>query len=230
MKVFCLKCKGETNHIARAEVTQEYDQENTPEMSIDFAKGTWQIVECAGCGEITFREIWLTSEDYNPMTEEMEETIRLYPNRNKDGLPIRMHYNVPRKIRRIYREVIECYNAECYTLCAAGLRGVIEGICAEEKVKDGLVLTNGGKTVRRDNLQGKIEGLAEKGLLTKRHVDILHEHRFLGNEAVHELDVPSKDELKIAIQIIEHTLENVYELMDKAEEFKIRKAQRKKKP
>ncbi|CAH8239910.1 hypothetical protein VAEU17_810001 [Vibrio aestuarianus] len=32
----------------------------------------------------------------------------------------------------------------------------------------------------------------------------------MGNKAVHELDMPSLDELKIAIDIVEHTLENIY--------------------
>ena len=59
----------------------------------------------------------------------------------------------------------------------------------------------------------------EKGILTKRNADILHEHRFLGNEALHELTQPSKDELALAIQIIEHILEHIYELLDKAAEL-----------
>lgn len=75
------------------------------------------------------------------------------------------------------------------------------------------------KTIRRDNLQGKIGGLFEKNLLTKNHADVLHEHRFLGNQAVYELDIPSKEELRLAINILEHTLENIYELKYKAEEL-----------
>ena len=54
---------------------------------------------------------------------------------------------------------------------------------------------NGTKVVKRfKNLEGKIAGLYEKGFLTKKSSTILHEHRFLGNEAVHELSQPSKDQ------------------------------------
>ena len=70
---------------------------------------------------------------------------------------------------------------------------------------------------------GKIEGLHEKGLLTRQHSEILHEHRFLGNDAVHDLKQPTQDELKLAIQIVEHTLENLYELKDKADEWRSKK-------
>ncbi len=141
-------------------------------------------------------------------------------------------YEIPRNLRRIYREVIESYNNELSTLCAAGLRTIIEGICSEKNVKDGIIeLTDKKgeiKKVRRKNLQGKISGLAEKNILTKSNADILHEHRFLGNEALHELSQPSLEELKIAIEIVEHVLENIFEIPTKAKELKANKLKRKK--
>jgi hypothetical protein len=56
--------------------------------------------------------------------------------------------------------------------------------------------------------------------------NVLHEHRYLGNEALHDLRQPSADELGLAIEIIEHTLEALYEIPDKAEQLRIRKAKR----
>jgi hypothetical protein len=79
-------------------------------------------------------------------------------------------------------------------------------------------------------LQGKISGLCEKRILTVRNSEILHEHRYLGNEAVHELSQPSIDELKLAIEILEHTIDSLYEIPEKAIELQKRKARRKKKP
>lgn len=76
---------------------------------------------------------------------------------------------------------------------------------------------------------GKISGLSEKGILTKKNSEILHEHRYLGNEAVHELSQPSEEEVKLAIEIIEHTLESLYEISEKAEELRMRKSKRQKK-
>jgi len=51
----------------------------------------------------------------------------------------------------------------------------------------------------------------------------------LGNEAIHELNQPSTDELILAIDIMEHTLDALYELPDKAEELRRMKAKRLKK-
>ena len=86
----------------------------------------------------------------------------------------------------------------------------------------------GTQVKRKDNLEGRIAGLQEKGLLTQASAQTLHEHRYLGNDAVHELARPSEDELRLAIEIIELTLEQLYELPEKAEELRRATARRKK--
>jgi hypothetical protein len=105
-------------------------------------------------------------------------------------------------------------------MCAAGLRAIVEGICVEAGVKDGPVVVNatggGTKIVRKKNLEGKISGLNEKGIIAKNYCEILHEHRYMGNEAVHELAMPSREELQLAISIVEHTLDSVFEIPLKA--------------
>jgi len=65
------------------------------------------------------------------------------------------------------------------------------------------------------SLPGKINGLHEKGFLTIQHADFLHEHRALGNSAVHELKTPSKEELGLAIEILESAFDTIYELPHK---------------
>lgn len=107
-------------------------------------------------------------------------------------------------------------NRELYTLAAGGLRAIVEAICSDKGVTDGPVdvkdKTGASQTIRRQNLQGKIAGMAEKGILASRQADVLHAHRFLGNDALHELELPDPSDLKVAIEIIEHTLVTIYEL------------------
>ena len=226
MRAFCIDCKRETNHQVLQEIVKKYNTEDI------WAEGTWQIIECNGCEYVSFREVWESSEDIDPEEGHPLETVKLYPIRNKETLSLKNFYNVPFKIRNIYREMIDAFNNGLLILSAGGLRATIEGICNNENITDGPVELNrlGIKTTKRKkDLQGKISGLFEKGLLTKTHAEILHEHRFLGNEALHSLDQPSIEELKIAIEIVEITLENIYELSEMASDLRYQKQKRQKK-
>ena len=128
----------------------------------------------------------------------------------------------------IYRETIDAINNDSNILCSGGIRAIIEGICIDKGIDRGEVKKSNGEKQILKNLEGKIGGLSSNGLLTKENTEILHDLRFLGNEALHELSAPSKEELKLAINIIEHTLENIYELHDKAKRLKAERIKRKK--
>jgi len=224
LDVVCSECNRETWHLVLQSFYDYWQSDDHPEHFVD--GGTdYQIIECQGCRTISFRsEGWFSEEDGT--------SIQLFPKRSSDTLTKKDFYEIPRQLRRIYYEVIESFNNDLLISCAAGLRAIIEGICSEKKIKNGEVEFTDGKGItkidRKSNLQGKIAGLAEKNILTKSNADILHEHRFLGNEALHELSQPSVTELRLAIEIIEHLLENIYELPSKAKDLKGFKAKRKK--
>ena len=223
LDVVCTECNRETQHIVRQSFYDYWKSDDHPQHFVD--GGTdYQIIECQGCRTISFRsEGWFS--------EENGISIQLFPKRSSHTRPKKDLYEVPRQLRRIYHEVIESFNNDLLISCSAGLRAIIEGICSEKNIKNGEVEIPDGKgtkkIVRKSNLQGKIAGLAEKNILTKSNADILHEHRFLGNEALHELSQPSVSELRLAIEIIEHLLENIYELPSKAKNLKEYKSKRK---
>lgn len=232
-KVFCARCKSDTNH----EAVQTVDVSG----SEDFRYGSgeivrdaiqwsdrYQVIQCLGCDTYSFRhENWFSEaqECYGPDDYHDGTIVRLYPQRGKDVLAAKDFYNVPKNLRSIYKEVITCFNNESPVLCAAGLRASIEGLCAANGVTDGPVeVKKPDGTVeikRKNNLEGKISGLSEKGLLTKKNAELLHEHRYIGNDAVHELSRPSDGDLKIAVEIVEHMFESLYEIPEKAEALKI---------
>lgn len=233
IKVVCSECKGRTNHLVllSADIDGREDIGEHDWIGWDYH---YQIIQCQGCDLLSFRRTDSNSEDYvqvgpdewdNPINE------KLYPQRSINTLPIKDFINTPYNLRRIYREVIDCYNNDSLTLCGAGLRAIIDGLCAENGIKNGpveITKKDGTKETKiKSNLEGKISGLYEKGLLTKKHSSILHEHRFMGNEAVHALVQPSLKELELAISIVEHTLDNIYEIEVKASELRQRKKRRK---
>jgi hypothetical protein len=55
------------------------------------------------------------------------------------------------------------------------------------------------------------------GLLTNKQANILHQQRFLGNDALHEFIPSSSETLKIAIEIVDYILYTLYEIVEKEE-------------
>jgi hypothetical protein len=223
-------CKRPTEHL----VLQSIDVDGSENVSrpqdelqtIDWSDN-YQVIQCQGCKTISFRHVNWFSEYVDEYWD--GKSVFLYPNRSENTLPLKEFYNLPTKLRRIYRETIDCFNNDCNTMCAVALRAIIEGICADRNVKDGPVkiIKNGSEVVvRKRDLVGKIAGLFEKGILTNTNAEILHEHRYLGNDAVHKLSLPSTEELRLAIEIIEHVIESLYEIPVKAkklQDFKLKR-------
>lgn len=160
--------------------------------------------------------------------------IKIYPEKAIGDLELKdFGIKIPPKIKNLYEEVIWTYNNKMGVLCAAGIRAVLEGICNEKNIEGGKVqkyefgkpvLSHDGipLLVNSSQLNGKIEGLAEHNFITKSYAQILHNLRFLGNQAVHQLDRPSDEHLKLAIDIIEHTLTSIYAIEVKAEGLKVK--------
>jgi len=235
-KAFCGMCESETNHEAlqTVDVTGHeiiyYGPEGAGDDSVDWSD-RYQVIKCLGCDTYSFRHrSWFSEaqEYYGPNDSHDGTTVRLYPQRGRDVLVARDFRNVPKNLRGIYKEVISCFNNESPILCAAGLRASIEGLCADNQVSDGPVEISGAdgavEIKRKDNLEGKISGLAEKGFLTRKNAELLHEHRYIGNIAVHKLSRPSDSELKIAIEIVEHMFDSLYEIPEKAEALRLARA------
>ena len=217
IKVLCSSCKNTTKHKVIKSIKEKGSE--PWDSSHDFYWETdFEIIQCQGCETISFRSYGINSEhdDYEGRSI---PTIRIYPQRSKDTLVVKNYMNVPFSLQRIHRETIECYNYGNLTLCGAGVRALVEGICQENGITGGNVqfTRSDGTTgaVRKTNLQGKINGLHENGKLTAQNAEILHEHRFLGNDAVHELSTPSREDLKLAIEIVENVFDTLYEIPSK---------------
>lgn len=224
VSVHCAMCNHETKHRVLVSVDEEgksYDK--SEKFGVDWANH-YQIIQCQGCETISFRHVHWFSEDENLFAGNDGSTERLYPKRSEKYISPKNFNNLPSELTCIYIELVDCYNNDCPALCAAGLRILVEGICMHQGVVDGPVQVSekggGMHTVRKDNLEGRINGLHEKGTLTQINAETLHEHRFLGNTAVHELARPSVAELKPAIDVVERTIEYIYEFPKKAEELK----------
>ena len=129
----------------------------------------------------------------------MEPTWEIYPTEEGALNPIDEYYRLPTRIRNSYRETVESINSDLLLLPAVGLRMSIEAICKD-------------KNVQAKNLSLKIEELASRGVITKEQTSVLHSLRFMGNTVVHDMDVPSRDEVLAALEIVEVMLRVIYRL------------------
>jgi len=134
--------------------------------------------------------------------EENEEECTYSPERSQFALSPEPYSKLKPRLAAIYKEAITCYNCKAMILCASGLRAVLEGICQDKKIKG-------------HNLKSKIDGL-QPLLPNKNIIRNLHQFRFMGNEAVHELAAPKQAELALAIGVIEDLLNFLYEFDYKA--------------
>lgn len=220
IKCLCSNCNRINNHDVTNEDKQTiYDEYGWWEARI------FQIIKCKGCDTFSFRKICT-----DPSTEYDDDAIvqELFPKRDINSLVIKNYFNISNNIKRIYRETIDAYNNELFILCSAGLRAIIEGVCNEKLITGGPVKNTKNQIVNSKTLAGKIEGLVEKGFLAKTNANSLHELRFLGNAAVHSLEMPTVHELKIAIKIIENLIENIFEIEHSTKSLKIETEKRRK--
>lgn len=203
VKALCASCKKVTNHAVLAK----------HDASGDAYDGdirwwtTYEIIQCLGCDEISFREVSTCTEDFDPRTGQLEERVLLYPDRTGGREPMTGYEEFPAKTKRIYKETIKALNVGTALLAAIGLRALIESICLAQKTKS-------------KNLAKGIDELADMGLLSKKQAEFLHNHRFMGNEAAHEIVAPSPEHLIAALDIAETLLKTIYVLPEMANSIK----------
>lgn len=220
VRCHCNSCSRDTNHEILMNIKVDDDDEiENGRYSISWFDD-YQIVMCRGCDTISFRQISWFSEDWHP--DHNGETIYQYPERKlKKSLEIQ---RLPSEIMSLYREVIDGYNVGAHTLVAGGLRALIEAVCISKEIKSGNVpkLKSDGSVEykKKGTLEGKIYGLQENGYISTKQIDILHELRFLGNDALHEIEKPSIDQIDIAFKIVESMLENIFGMEHKSKVLK----------
>ena len=206
----CQECGGGIRNHAVVIETSHTDGDDDVGIYVHF---DYQVIRCLGCGMFRFREVYSNTEDVD---DEMRPIPRVsvYPEHSQDLRPAQKELaEIGGKVGRIYAETLKALNAGANTLAGGGLRAIVEGICLE-------------RGIQGRNLQQKIDGLAEQGFLAKPQADLLHEHRFIGNSALHELEEPAQDDLLDAVDIVETLLQTIYILPKKADRMRKRRERR----
>jgi hypothetical protein len=214
IRTHCNSCEKEINH----QVLMDYCESGTVVLNSDFDfihgkidytadfRDDYQIVKCLGCDTVSYRSFKYFSE-YRDIENDGTREERFPASKRRGEKTFKY---LPSILTQIYKETVTTYNSGGFILCAAGIRAILEGICKD-------------KGIIKGSLSKKIGNMHEKGFVGQQHEHILHKLRFLGNDALHELQAPTRNEIDAALDIIEHIIETVYEIERKASVLKRKK-------
>lgn len=96
----------------------------------------------------------------------------------------------------LYNEIVRALNQNSLILASMGLRSLLEGICKD-------------KGITGSNLEKIIDNI---NFINENIKLNLHGIRFMGNAAAHELDSLSREEILIALEIVEDLMNYTYDL------------------
>lgn len=208
--VRCYRCGKERSH----EILSEHRDQDVIDQN---QEGSWfdhKILKCVGCDTIKFRRLrFLKKQDDGSISGEDDLFPDDYEKRHP-GLDLESNPSTPSIILRMYQETLACLNAGANTLAGAGLRAIVEAVCIQAGAK--------GK-----NLMTKIDALVPLGILTTDQAESLHEARYLGNAALHEIQEPSKEDLRDVTDIVESMLRQKFIMPIVTERLKKKRSKQK---
>ncbi len=192
----CTQCGCRTRHRTLS-LVEEYGE------SADGDVQGWTdycAVQCLGCNTVSFCLETRCSEDadYNDDGEMfLVPKYTLYPPRLQGRKPLEYDGHIPDPIHTVYLEAYTAIVIDLPVLAGIGLRAVLEMICKERGITSGRLIQ-------------KIDALEAQRIISPADKDILHNLRFLGNQAAHDAKPHTLQELLAALDVIEHLLKGIY--------------------
>src|ERR1700687_4456089 len=151
----CGICKRPTKHLILSDVVVQGNAE--PETDYQW-HNEYQIVQCQGCENISFRKTHSNSEDAHPVGNgdqwEYSTYSDVYPNPEEGRQPVEDINLLPQKLQRIYEETMRALNLGQPVLTGIGIRAIVETVCKD-------------KNAIGSDLSKKINNLVAQGVLTK---------------------------------------------------------------
>src|SRR5712692_3020441 len=180
--IVCGECSRRTVHEILTDVASE---DESPGGDVQVSE-SYLIVQCRGCLTLSFCKEAQCSEDWDPEEENALLVRRdLFPGRIAGRPPLRDAYHLPWELQRLYEEARSALMQGLPVLTGIGIRAIVETVCNER-----------GAT--GDNLFQKINSLVTLNLITQQEATVLHDLRFMGNEAAHKVKAHTSDELNLS--------------------------------
>ncbi|WP_366162646.1 DUF4145 domain-containing protein [Bacillus infantis] len=228
-KVYCSNCKGRRNH----KILMTFKEVSEPIVDFNWFCD-YHVVMCLGCDTKAFVKQYGDefSFEYNMFGErEFIDEFTVYPEEPKELTPeqawLVRHKRQPKKfehapenISSLYNQIIESFNNRHMILAISGLRTLLEGICSHLGIKKGFIyddkrnkiLNKEGQPVRSKNLGARINELVDQGHIIFAQALVLHKVKDIGNNAIHDIEVPKLGTIKDIISIVEDVMNSIFEL------------------
>lgn len=198
-QLFCSNCRRET------EQTLQYAQAYALHSDSDGVPYSlfwdmWLIWRCSECESLSLQVTWEPTEWFDGRRYDYDSETIVYP-KDVHGMHTPKPFtHMPRKLLGFYNEVITAFNGDLRILCTMGIRSLVEGISDDKRVAK-----------QKDHFWKKIEGLATLGIPV--HItENLSGVQEIGNKAVHELVAVDREDLRLAIGLVEEILSFIYDL------------------
>jgi hypothetical protein len=197
--VICGECGRRTEHEVLTKVSSK---DHFPDADIHVSDD-FLTIQCRGCKTVSFCKEGTCSEDIDPDDGEPITTRTLFPGRIEGRPSLNDIHHLPYELQKIYQESRSALMEGLSVLTGIGIRAIVETVCREKK-SPGRVLA------------AQIGGLVTLNLIIQTEAEILHDLRFMGNKAAHEVKAHSTQELNLAFDVVEHLLKTVYILPEQA--------------
>lgn len=206
--VHCSNCGSETRS---HRIIYEHKESIADEFQY-YGESHHQLLQCMGCKAVRYRRFEMNKchvDQFTGQPEPFQEEIFPQPlQRRRSNFVGQPNTSlIPPDVLKMYEETLAALNASAFTLAGGGLRATVEAICLTQSIGSG-------------SLEKKINSLAHKQLLTSSQAELLHEERYIGNAALHEMTTPAVEDIEDGLQIVEGLINTIYILPEKARRLK----------
>lgn len=185
---FCNACQRWTKH----SLLFKHNFKESVDVKI-FCKDV-HVWYCRGCEEVFYQTTFSSSEGIDENGNIILYPV-YYPPRGFIKAP-KIFMSLPLALNSLYNEIVAIFNQSGFVLTSMGLRALLEGICKD-------------KNITGNTLEKLIDNMDFISASIKSN---LHSIRFMGNDSAHELDSFSREEILIALEIMEDLMNYTYEL------------------
>ena len=194
VKLFCNECLCQTRHDLLASVCQNENDNDIDGYGVSW-ENIYEILQCIGCGHVTYRSrFWFSEYQVDDQPETYED--KYFPPLFSHPQP-KWFDDLKDDLKQVLDEVYAAFHSELNYLAAVGARTALDMMIVE-KIGD------------VGSFKQKIDTLEREKYITSQERSLIESVTEAGNAAAHRGYSPDKKSLESVIEILEAVLYKFY--------------------